>query len=53
MISSVAEQQVSSGTSIQQRLERYHPGDKISISWTGTSGQSHTAAVTLASGPAA
>jgi S1-C subfamily serine protease len=53
VITSVAGQQVSSGTSIQQVLERYHPGDKISIAWTDTSGQSHTATVTLANGPAA
>jgi S1-C subfamily serine protease len=37
VITSVAGQQVRSGTSIQQVLERYHPGDKIGISWTGTS----------------
>jgi S1-C subfamily serine protease len=53
VITSVAGQQVSSGTSIQQVLERYHPGDKISIAWTDTYGQSHTATVTLANGPAA
>jgi S1-C subfamily serine protease len=53
VITSVAGHQVSSGTSIQQVLERYHPGDKISIAWTDTSGQSHTATVTLANGPAA
>jgi S1-C subfamily serine protease len=53
VITSVARQQVSSGTSIQKVLERYHPGDKISISWADTSGRSHTAAVTLANGPAA
>jgi S1-C subfamily serine protease len=53
VITSVAGQQVSSGTSIQQVLERYHPGDKVSIAWTDTNGQSHTATVTLANGPAA
>jgi S1-C subfamily serine protease len=53
VITSVAGQQVSSDTSIQQVLERYHPGDKISIAWTDAYGQSHTATVTLASGPAA
>jgi S1-C subfamily serine protease len=53
VITSVAGQQVSSGTSIQQVLERYHPGDKISIAWTDTNDQSHTATVTLANGPAA
>jgi len=53
VITSVAGQAVSSGTSIQQVLERYHPGDKVSISWTDTAGQSHTTTVTLANGPAA
>jgi S1-C subfamily serine protease len=53
VITSVAGQQVSSDASIQQVLERYHPGDKISIAWTDTSGQSHTTTLTLASGPAA
>jgi S1-C subfamily serine protease len=53
VITSVAGHQVSSGTSIQQVLERYRPGDKISVAWTDTSGQSHTATVTLANGPAA
>src|SRR5271165_5996242 len=53
VITSVAGQTVNSGTSIQQLLGGHHPGDKISISWTDTSGQSHTATVTLANGPAA
>jgi S1-C subfamily serine protease len=52
-ITAVAGQAVSSGTSIQQVLEGYHPGDKVSISWTDTTGQSHTTTVTLANGPAA
>jgi S1-C subfamily serine protease len=53
VITSVAGQTVNSGTSIQQVLGAYHPGDKISIAWTDTSGQSHTATVTLANGPEA
>lgn len=53
VITAVARQQVSSSTSIQQALERYHPGDKVSIAWNDTEGQSHTATVMLASGPAA
>jgi S1-C subfamily serine protease len=53
VITSVAGQSVSSGTSIQQVLTSHHPGDKISISWTDPYGQSHTATVTLAAGPAA
>ncbi len=52
-IASVGGQTVSSATDIQQILVKYHPGDKISVSWVDQSGQSHTATVTLASGPAA
>ena len=52
-ITSVAGQSVSSATDISQILVKYHPGDKISISWVDQSGQSHTATVTLANGPAA
>jgi S1-C subfamily serine protease len=45
---------VSSGTQIQQILVGLHPGDKVSISWTDSStGQSHTANLTLTNGPAA
>jgi S1-C subfamily serine protease len=52
-ITSVAGQSVSSATDISQILVKYHPGDKVSISWVDQSGQSQTATVTLASGPAA
>ena len=53
VITSVAGHAVSSGTSIQQVLENYHPGDKVTIAWTDGYGQSQTATVTLATGPAA
>jgi S1-C subfamily serine protease len=53
VITSVDGQSVSSGTGIQQVLASHHPGDNISISWTDANGQSHTATVTLAAGPAA
>jgi S1-C subfamily serine protease len=52
-ITSVAGQAVSSTSDIQQALVKYHPGDKISVSWVDQNGQSQTATVTLASGPAA
>jgi S1-C subfamily serine protease len=52
-ITSVGGQAVSSTSDIQQALVKYHPGDKISVSWADQSGQSQTATVTLASGPAA
>ena len=52
-ITSVGGQAVSSASDIQQALVKYHPGDKISVSWADQNGQSQTATVTLASGPAA
>jgi S1-C subfamily serine protease len=52
-ITSVGGQSVSSADDIQQILVKYRPGDKISVSWVDQNGQSQTATVTLASGPAA
>ena len=52
-ITSVGGQAVSSASDIQQALVKYHPSDKISVNWVDQSGQSQTATVTLASGPAA
>ncbi|HZR53989.1 MAG TPA: trypsin-like peptidase domain-containing protein [Streptosporangiaceae bacterium] len=43
---------VSSFEDIQHALVKYHPGDSVSISWTDATGQSHSANVTLATGPA-
>ena len=51
-ITSVAGHTVTSSPDIQSVLGNYHPGDKVSISWTDQSGQSHTATVTLSAGPA-
>ena len=51
-ITSVAGHTVTSASEIQSVLGNYHPGNKISISWTDQSGQSHTATVTLSAGPA-
>jgi S1-C subfamily serine protease len=53
VITSLAGQSVSTGTDIQKIMVSHHPGDKVSIGWTDASGQSHTATVTLASGPTA
>ena len=52
-ITSLGGQAVSSTSDIQQALVKYHPGDKISLSWLDQSGQSQTTTVTLGSGPAA
>ncbi len=44
---------VSTGTQISEALIQQHPGDKITLTWTSTDGQSQTATVTLGTGPAA
>jgi S1-C subfamily serine protease len=52
-ITSIGGTSVSTSQDIQRVLVKYHPGDKVPVSWTDQSGQSHTATVTLATGPAA
>jgi S1-C subfamily serine protease len=44
---------VSTGTQISEALIQQHPGDKITLTWTNTAGQSQTATITLGTGPAA
>jgi S1-C subfamily serine protease len=53
VITSVAGHTIKSTTDVSSALATYHPGDKISLGWTDQAGQSHTATVTLGSGPAA
>lgn len=51
-ITSVGGHTVTSSTGIQNVLERYHPGNKISVSWLDQAGHTHTATVVLTTGPA-
>jgi S1-C subfamily serine protease len=53
VVTALGGKSVSSGTQIQEALVGLRPGDKVSISWTDTSGQSHSADITLTAGPAA
>ncbi len=53
VITSVAGQTVTSSSQISSILSSDHPGDKVSVTWTDAEGQSHTASITLATGPAA
>jgi S1-C subfamily serine protease len=53
VITSVAGQSVTSSSSISSILATDHPGDKVSVTWTDTSGASQTSTITLAAGPAA
>ena len=43
---------VSGPNGLQSALERYHPGNRVSITWRDQSGQTHSATLTLANGPA-
>jgi S1-C subfamily serine protease len=51
-ITSLAEHTITSSSQIRTVLTQYHPGDKISVSWTDQSGNSHTGTLDLGSGPA-
>jgi S1-C subfamily serine protease len=52
-ITSLGGQQVTSAEDVAHVLVSYHPGDSISMTWLDQSGQSHTATLTLTTGPAA
>jgi S1-C subfamily serine protease len=51
-ITSIAGQTVDSPSTLTKLISKYHPGDKVQVGWTDSSGQSHQATVTLATGPA-
>jgi S1-C subfamily serine protease len=42
---------VSSNSALRNAIMAHNPGSSVSVSWTDTAGASHTATVTLASGP--
>jgi S1-C subfamily serine protease len=52
VITAVGGSSVTSADSLKTALAGHHSGDRLSISWTDTSGQSHTATLTLIQGPA-
>ena len=52
-LTAIGGQTVTSESQVTSIMEGYHPGDKVTISWTDTSGASHTATITLATGPSA
>ncbi len=43
---------ITGGTGLTTALHPHHPGDRVSLTWVSAAGASHTATVTLASGPA-
>jgi S1-C subfamily serine protease len=50
-ITSFNGQTVASPTALTNLLLPFHPGNKVSVAWTDSSGQSHNGSVTLSSGP--
>jgi S1-C subfamily serine protease len=52
VITSVDGTSISSPSDLTSALASHKPGDKIKLGWTDSSGQSHSATVTLGSGPA-
>jgi S1-C subfamily serine protease len=53
VITSVNGVSVNSANDLTNELGKFHPGDKVTVNWTDSSGQQHTSTVTLAPGPAA
>jgi len=52
VITAVGNTAVHSGDGLKTALNAYQPGGKAKITWTDSSGSSHTATVTLGTGPA-
>ena len=52
VITSVGGTTVTSASSLTKVMEKYHPGNTVKVVWTTASGQTQSATVTLASGPA-
>ncbi|HUB37458.1 MAG TPA: trypsin-like peptidase domain-containing protein [Streptosporangiaceae bacterium] len=50
-ITSVGGHQITSDSDLQTVIEEYHPGDKVTVEWSGQFGQAQTARVTLTAGP--
>jgi S1-C subfamily serine protease len=53
VITAVAGHSVSSASDLSTVLGSTRSGDRVSVSWTDSSGTTHTATATLGAGPAA
>jgi len=51
VITSLGAKSIGSANDLTSAMLTHHPGDKVSISWTDGSGQTHSATVQLSSGP--
>jgi S1-C subfamily serine protease len=52
VITKVDGTRITSADSLKSTLSGYRPGDRASVTWTDITGNSHTATVTLGTGPA-
>jgi S1-C subfamily serine protease len=50
-ILAVGGHQISSNPDVQKVIQRYHPGDKISVEWADQLGRTQAATVTMTAGP--
>ena len=50
VITGIDDTTVGSSTELTHAMIKYSPGDKVSVTWVDSSGQSHTATVELGSG---
>ena len=50
-ITAIGGKTVNSVNDLTNDISAYHPGDKVSVSYTDSSGQTHTSTVQLSSGP--
>jgi S1-C subfamily serine protease len=50
-ITSLGGKSIGSANALTSAISEYHPGDKVQVGWTDSSGQTHTATVQLSSGP--
>jgi S1-C subfamily serine protease len=52
-ITAVGSTKVTTSTQLHNLIAKLAPGDRVSLTWTDTSGSSHTSTVTLGTGPVA
>ena len=51
-ITAVGGTSITSASALSSAMAKHSPGDRVTVSWADTAGQSHTATVTLTTGPA-
>ena len=52
VITQVGNTKITTGPALRTALQKYQPGQRVKITWTDPAGASHSATVTLATGPA-